>query len=129
MQTFKEKLEASGLTKKRLARAAGVKEKSISIYCTTNRPSKRVLQVLEEYVASHSVQWHDSVIEGEGDSASSPSLVGTIVELPINKRMRIVQLPRGKVTAWSKMDKFDRKGIKVRLEHDAGKYYVKEQLK
>ncbi len=123
--TFKEKIETNRIDPKALARAAKIKLSTIKVYMSTNRPSHKALAALEAFLP----QGKDQGEEDENLDTSSSPLVGRIVALPPNGRLRLVDVPgKGTVKAWCKIDRYNRRGLTVRLREEGGKYYVKEQV-
>lgn len=134
--TFKERLKESGITHEELAKAAKVKPSTIEVYANTNKPSHKTVAAFEKLLASRSHSSNNAHEEeaekvgrlGEDDTAP-PRLVGTIVKVPINPFLRMVQLESGeKVRAWCKKDLYQRKGVKVELELQSDRhYYIKRK--
>ena len=119
--TFKEQIEKHNINPGDLASMCGVKEKTVLLYMQTNKPSKRMVAALEEMIPAPPEQ-----VEEEKPAPEPAELRGRITGLPLNKYLRFVELDDGtKVTARCKADRHNRKNLKVKLELQAGVYYVR----
>ena len=131
--TFKEKMEANGVTVAQLAIKSATKASTIRSYMYMDKPSKRCVAALDKIIleALTATNPHEVSKMEEGECPPPPPtndlVVGKIVHIPINKRIRIVRLDDNReVHAFARADRFTKIGSRVELHGCESEWYVKQ---